>query len=176
MRDERLITVLLGLLGGFTGLLEENLLGTGRLRRAGWPQPFMATVGQELARFDIVLEGCFQDRNQPGLGRRVDDGHEQFDPAVMTSALDWFAERGFNTWCMDNEGYGRSDKNRPINFDIPNGADDLAAGSDYILNKTGERGLYVYGISSGALKAALFAQRYPQRIARPVDWRCWERK
>lgn len=83
-----------------------------------------------------------------------------------SSVMDWFAERGFNTWCMDNEGYGRSDKNRPINFDISNGADDLAAGSDYILNKTGERGLHVYGISSGALKAALFAQQYPQRVAR----------
>ena len=45
-----------------------------------------------------------------------------------SSVMDWFAERGFDTWCMDNEGYGRSDKHRPINFDISNGADDLAAG------------------------------------------------
>ncbi len=28
------------------------------------------------------------------------------------------AARGFDTWCLDNEGYGRSDKQRPINFDI----------------------------------------------------------
>ena len=26
--------------------------------------------------------------------------------------MDWFAERGFDTWTMDNEGYGRSDKHR----------------------------------------------------------------
>ena len=83
-----------------------------------------------------------------------------------SSVMDWFAERGFNTWCMDNEGYGRSDKHRPINFDIANGADDLAAGSDYILKKTGDSGLFVYGISSGALKAALFAQQHPERVAR----------
>lgn len=83
-----------------------------------------------------------------------------------SSVMDWFAERGFDTWCMDNEGYGRSDKNRPINFDISNGADDLAAGSEYILSKTGADKLLVYGISSGALKAALFAQRHPQRIAK----------
>lgn len=83
-----------------------------------------------------------------------------------SSVMDWFAERGFDTWCMDNEGYGRSDKHRPINFDISNGADDLAAGSDYILQKTGGRKLLVYGISSGALKAALFAERHPERIAR----------
>ena len=83
-----------------------------------------------------------------------------------SSVMDWFAQRGFDTWCMDNEGYGRSDKNRPINFDISNGADDLAAGSAYIAQVTGSTQLMVYGISSGALKAALFAQRHPERIAK----------
>jgi pimeloyl-ACP methyl ester carboxylesterase len=83
-----------------------------------------------------------------------------------SSAMDWFAARGFDTWCMDNEGYGRSDKQRPINCDIPNGADDLAAGSEYILRTTGASKLLVYGISSGALKAALFAERHPERVAR----------
>ena len=83
-----------------------------------------------------------------------------------SSAMDWFAARGFDTWCMDNEGYGRSDKQRPINCDIPNGADDLAAGSEYILQTTGASKLLVYGISSGALKAALFAERHPDRVAR----------
>ena len=83
-----------------------------------------------------------------------------------SSAMEWFAERGFDTWCMDNEGYGRSDKSRPINCDIPNGADDLEAGSQYILQATGAKKLLVYGISSGALKAALFAQRHPERVAR----------
>jgi pimeloyl-ACP methyl ester carboxylesterase len=83
-----------------------------------------------------------------------------------SSVMDWFTARGYDTWCMDNEGYGRSDKKRPINCDIANGADDLAAGSDYILKTTGAKNLLVYGISSGALKAALFAQRHPDRVAR----------
>src|SRR4051812_48368741 len=83
-----------------------------------------------------------------------------------SSAMEWFAERGFDTWCMDNEGYGRSDKSQPINFDIPNGADDLEAGSRFILEKSKHKKLLVYGISSGALKAALFAQRHPERVAR----------
>jgi len=83
-----------------------------------------------------------------------------------SSVMDWFAARGYDTWCMDNEGYGRSDKKRPINCDIPNGADDLAAGSAYILTATGAKNLLVYGISSGALKAGLFAQRHPERVAR----------
>jgi len=83
-----------------------------------------------------------------------------------SSVMEWFAERGFDTWCMDNEGYGRSDKERPINFDISNGADDLAAGAEYILARARHKKLLVYGISSGALKAALFAQRHPERVAR----------
>ena len=93
-----------------------------------------------------------------------------FDLAVPgrpdSSVMDWFAARGFDTWCMDHEGYGRSDKSRPINCDIPNGADDLEAGTGYILKATGEKKLLVYGISSGALRAALFAQRHPERVAR----------
>jgi len=83
-----------------------------------------------------------------------------------SSVMEWFAERGFDTWCMDNEGYGRSDKSRPINCDIPNGADDLEAGASYILEHTGAKKLLLYGISSGALKAALFTQRHPERVAR----------
>lgn len=85
---------------------------------------------------------------------------------AYSSAMDWFAEHGFDTWTMDNEGYGRSDKHRDINFDISNGADDLAAGSDYIMKKTGAPSLLLYGISSGALKAGLFAERHPERVGK----------
>ena len=83
-----------------------------------------------------------------------------------SSVMEWFAERGYDTWTMDNEGYGRSDKSRPINCDIPNGADDLEAGTAYIQKTTGAKKFLVYGISSGALKAALFAERHPERVAR----------
>jgi pimeloyl-ACP methyl ester carboxylesterase len=83
-----------------------------------------------------------------------------------SSAMEWFAARGFDTWCMDNEGYGRSDKSRSINFDIANGADDLVAGSEYVMRTSGAQKLLVYGISSGALKAAVFAERHPERVAR----------
>lgn len=83
-----------------------------------------------------------------------------------SSVMDWFAERGFDTWCVDMEGYGRSDKTRDINFDIANGVDDLAAATDYIMKTRGTKQFLVYGISSGALRAALFAQRYPDRVSR----------
>jgi alpha-beta hydrolase superfamily lysophospholipase len=80
--------------------------------------------------------------------------------------MDWFAARGYDAWCLDNEGYGRSAKSRPIHFDIANGADDIAAAADFIARETRERKLLVYGISSGALKAGLFAQQHPGRVAR----------
>ncbi len=83
-----------------------------------------------------------------------------------SSVMDWFAERGYHTWTFDNEGYGRSDKTRDINFDIANGADDIAATSEYILKTTDSGPLLVYGISSGALKAALFTERHPERVKR----------
>lgn len=90
------------------------------------------------------------------------------------SVMDWFCERGFDTWCVDMEGYGRSTKDRPHNSDISCGADDCAAASAYIL-KTRKCGpLMVYGISSGALRAALFAQRHPERVARlALDAMVW---
>ncbi|RPJ45162.1 MAG: alpha/beta fold hydrolase [Betaproteobacteria bacterium] len=83
-----------------------------------------------------------------------------------SSVMDWFAQRGFNTWCVDMEGYGRSDKSRDIYFDIANGADDLAAASEYITKTTGANQFMVYGISSGALRAAMFAERHPERVSR----------
>jgi alpha-beta hydrolase superfamily lysophospholipase len=83
-----------------------------------------------------------------------------------SSAMDWFAARGYDTWTLDNEGYGRSDKTRAQHNDISNGADDLAAGSRYIMENSRAKQLMVYGISSGALKAALFAERHPERVSR----------
>jgi pimeloyl-ACP methyl ester carboxylesterase len=83
-----------------------------------------------------------------------------------SSVMDWFVGKGYDTWCVDLEGYGRSDKKRDINCDIANGADDLAAASKYILENCRTAPLLVYGISSGALRAALFAQRHPERVKR----------
>jgi pimeloyl-ACP methyl ester carboxylesterase len=83
-----------------------------------------------------------------------------------SSAMDWFARRGFDCWCVDMEGYGRSDKWRDITCDIANGADDLAAATAYMREARGIEQVMAYGISSGALRAALFAQRHPERVAR----------
>src|SRR5499433_1375755 len=83
-----------------------------------------------------------------------------------SSAMDWFAERGYDCWCVDMEGYGRSTKTRNNNAPIAYGADDCFAAATYIQALRGKRPLLVYGISSGALRAALFAQRHPAMVAR----------
>jgi pimeloyl-ACP methyl ester carboxylesterase len=88
------------------------------------------------------------------------------DGRPFSSVMNWFAVRGYDTWCVDMEGYGRSTKDRDITCDISNGADDLAAASAYIRNLRGDEPLLVYGISSGALRAALFTERHPERVGR----------
>jgi pimeloyl-ACP methyl ester carboxylesterase len=91
-----------------------------------------------------------------------------------SSVMDWFAKRGYDMWCVDMEGYGRSTKDRDNNSDISQGADDLAAAAAYIRKLRGERPFLVYGISSGALRAALFAQRNPQMVGRiALDAMVW---
>jgi pimeloyl-ACP methyl ester carboxylesterase len=135
---------------------KEHWTRKGDVRLFLWQKPAVPDVAQ---RGTVLFVHGSSMASQPTFDLQVPGRPD-------SSAMDWFAGRGFDTWCMDHEGYGRSDKQRPINCDIPNGADDLAAGTEYILKTTGAQKLLVYGISSGALRAALFAQRHPQRVAR----------
>jgi len=91
-----------------------------------------------------------------------------------SSAMEWFAHHGYDTWCVDMEGYGRSEKGRDNNAPISFGADDCFAAATYIQGLRGKRPFLVYGISSGALRAALFAQRHPEMVARlALDAMVW---
>jgi pimeloyl-ACP methyl ester carboxylesterase len=91
-----------------------------------------------------------------------------------SSVMDFFAARGYDTWCVDMEGYGRSTKDRDNNAPIAYGADDCFAAATYIEKQRGKRPLLIYGISSGALRAALFAQRHPEMVARlALDAMVW---
>src|SRR5438477_6584083 len=72
------------------------------------------------------------------------------------------------------EGYGRSTKNRDNNAPISQGADDCFAAASCIQKLRGKRPLLVYGISSGALRAALFAERHPEMVSRlALDAMVW---
>jgi pimeloyl-ACP methyl ester carboxylesterase len=91
-----------------------------------------------------------------------------------SSAMEFFAARGYDTWCVDMEGYGRSTKDRNNNAPISYGADDCFAAATCIQKLRGRQPLLVYGISSGALRAALFAQRHPDMVARlALDAMVW---
>ena len=91
-----------------------------------------------------------------------------------SSVMDYFAARGYDTWCVDMEGYGRSTKYRDNNASIAQGAEDCLAAASYIDKLRGRRPLLVYGISSGALRAALFAQNHPDMVARlALDAMVW---
>ena len=84
------------------------------------------------------------------------------------SMMDRFARLGYDVWCFDCEGYGRSDKSRDSVFPIADGAADAEAVADQMAARRGVERLHVYGISSGALRAAMFAERRPERIGRLV--------
>src|SRR6516162_98469 len=91
-----------------------------------------------------------------------------------SSVMDFFAARGYDTWCVDMEGYGRSTKTRDNNASIAQGAEDCFVAATHIQKLRGKRPLLVYGISSGALRAALFAQRHPEMVARlALDAMVW---
>jgi len=83
-----------------------------------------------------------------------------------SSVMDWFARLGYDNWTFDCEGYGRSDKKRAINADIATGADDIAAVVDLIRKTTGVSKVLLYGSSSGALRAGLYAERHAESVAR----------
>lgn len=84
-----------------------------------------------------------------------------------SSAMDHYARLGYDTWTVDHRGYGRSSsKERDFLATIADGADDLETATDYMAAQGIAEPLLVYGISSGALRAALFTQRHPERVRR----------
>ncbi|MGA0024464.1 MAG: alpha/beta hydrolase, partial [Burkholderiales bacterium] len=96
-------------------------------------------------------------------------GRSSFDLAVPGrgeySLMDHFAGLGYDVWTMDHEGYGRSDRTES-NSDIASGALDLAAAMTIVEREAGQQQVFMYGGSSGALRAALYAQQNPVRVKR----------
>jgi pimeloyl-ACP methyl ester carboxylesterase len=83
------------------------------------------------------------------------------------SLMDWLALRGWDVWAMDHEGYGRSTVT-PGNSDIATGVEDLRAMARVIAAETGAAAFNLYGLSSGSLRVAAFAQAAPEHAARIV--------
>jgi pimeloyl-ACP methyl ester carboxylesterase len=80
------------------------------------------------------------------------------------SMMDVFARWGYDVWTMDHEGYGHSDKTGG-NSDVQSGVEDLAAAMKVIERELrATPALAFFGQSSGALRAARFANQYPQHV------------
>ena len=83
------------------------------------------------------------------------------------SMMDYFAERGFDVWTMDHEGYGFS-SHTGGHAGIMVGVEDLQAALPVVEKITGKASLNMHGQSSGAIRAAAFAEAAPQRVERLV--------
>lgn len=82
------------------------------------------------------------------------------------SVMDHFAERGYDVWTVDHEGYGRSSWSGRSNSDIKTGAKDLEAVIPFVLEKTGAQKVRMFGSSSGALRACLYTQANADKVER----------
>jgi pimeloyl-ACP methyl ester carboxylesterase len=83
------------------------------------------------------------------------------------SAMDHFAGLGYDVWTMDHEGYGFSDRTEN-NSGIASGVEDLKAAMPLVEEKTGRKSVFLFGESSGAIRAGAFAQEAPGRVERLV--------
>lgn len=81
------------------------------------------------------------------------------------SAMDHFAELGFDVWTMDHENYGFSDKTSSASG-ILSGVEDLKAALPLIEKMTGRKSVMMFGEFSGAIRAGAFAVAEPQRVER----------
>jgi pimeloyl-ACP methyl ester carboxylesterase len=82
------------------------------------------------------------------------------------SMMDHFARLGYDVWTMDHEGYGHSDRT-DSNSDIQSGVDDLAAAMKVVQDEVhGAPRLAFFGQSSGALRAARFANQHPDHVVK----------
>ncbi len=94
-------------------------------------------------------------------------GKTMFDLQVPNrenySLMDHFARLGYDVWTMDHEGYGHSQKTAS-NSDIQGGVDDLKAAMAVVQKEAGSAKLAFFGQSSGALRAARFANQNPDHV------------
>lgn len=88
-------------------------------------------------------------------------GHDEY------SMMNVFARLGYDVWTLDHEGYGRSTRTE-ANSDIASGVQDLIVATDLIRKETGQTSAHMLGESSGAIRAAAFAQAQPDRAGRLV--------
>jgi alpha-beta hydrolase superfamily lysophospholipase len=94
-----------------------------------------------------------------------------FDLAVPAkgeySLMNVLARYGYDVWTMDHDGYGHSGSSGN-NSDVASSVADLKAAVPVLQRETGRSKLHFYGTSSGAIRAAAFAQAQPEAVDRLV--------
>jgi alpha-beta hydrolase superfamily lysophospholipase len=83
------------------------------------------------------------------------------------SLMNVFVGYGYDVWTMDHDGYGHSGSSGN-NSDIASSVADLKAAMPVLLRETGRSKFHFYGTSSGAIRAAAFAQAQPDEVDRLV--------
>jgi alpha-beta hydrolase superfamily lysophospholipase len=83
------------------------------------------------------------------------------------SFMNVFARYGYDVWTMDHDGYGHSGSSGN-NSDIASSVEDLRSAMPVIARETGRSKVHFYGTSSGAIRAAAFAQSQPESVQRLV--------
>jgi len=83
------------------------------------------------------------------------------------SMMDHFVRLGYEVWTMDHEGYGHSDRTAGYS-DIESGVADLKLAMDIVTRETGQTAAVFFGQSSGALRAARFANFYPDHVSKLI--------
>ena len=83
------------------------------------------------------------------------------------SLMNVFAGYGYDVWTMDHDGYGHSGSSGN-NSDIASGVADLKAALPVVMAETVRQKIHFFGTSSGAIRAAAYAQAEPERVGRLI--------
>src|SRR3974390_3061853 len=83
------------------------------------------------------------------------------------SLMNVLARAGFDVWTMDHDGYGRSGSSGNSS-DIASGVEDLKSAMPAVIKEPGQAKAHFFGTSSGAIRAAAFAQAQPNHVGRLV--------
>jgi alpha-beta hydrolase superfamily lysophospholipase len=83
------------------------------------------------------------------------------------SMMNVMARAGYDVWTVDHDGYGRSGSSGN-NSDIASSVEDLKAAIPVVAKESGQAKMHFYGSSSGAIRAAAYAQAEPERVDRVV--------
>lgn len=83
------------------------------------------------------------------------------------SLMNVLARYGYDVWTMDHDGYGRSGSSGNSS-DIASGVEDLKAAMPVVAKETGQPKPHFFGTSSGAIRAAAYAQAQPDHVGRLI--------